>query len=127
MEMMAASPFPKATKARLRELEALPSEDRQGRGWSTSPLHVGCRGVLQRTGTVSRLPTDEMTSADPVSGLEVVVPEEAGVGDTPVAVAEDLFGVRATQARIDRLPEDVMGKVEVTRLTFGRFVEVAGG
>ena len=76
--------------------------------------HAG--GVLQRTGTVKPLPAAERTLADPVGGLEIPVPEVPGVGVVPARAAEDLFGIKAAQAKLDTLPKDVMEKVELMPL-----------
>lgn len=52
-ELRDLAPWPKNTKAGLRELYAMTSEDLQARGYNTPPFHPFCRGFLSIAGTVT--------------------------------------------------------------------------
>jgi len=121
-DLKSAWPFPRASKAGLRELEELTNDDLQAKGWDTPPFHPACRGVLQRTGSVEPLPIGDRQLADPRSGLLPVIPVEEGLASAPALVSGEITQTGAgalTKARTFSDPDDYdkWGKLNAVSLT----------
>ncbi len=106
-EMKAAFPFPKTSKAGLRELDGLSPKEIAERGWDAPPYHPRCRGIMQVTGTVRPLTGGARTLADPISGLKPVIPDEPGLAAAPAVVEEKV--ITATIADFEELSLSARG------------------
>lgn len=107
-ELKSVSPWPKQSKAGLRDLNSMSLKSLQSNGYGSPPYHPGCRGLVVNEGTVTehyavnKLPSSYWEAPAAAATISVPKPTATRVGGVVVAKPQFLYDL------IDKLKDQAL-------------------